>query len=61
MTLIELIEELQRLRTRVNDEIEVEVLLWEEEDDFKCAQVKDVEEMYNEDAQKIVGIVLKGW
>ena len=59
MTLIELIEELQRLRTRVNDNIEVKVCVYETREDFATDQIESVEENEDEYDKKIVCIFLK--
>lgn len=59
MTLIELIEELQRLRTRVNDNIEVKVCVYETREDFYYVEIESVEENENQNGQKIIGISLK--
>ena len=61
MTLIELIEELQRLRTRVNDNIEVKVCVYETRtrEDFATDQIESVEENEDEYDKKIVCISLK--
>ena len=59
MTLIELIEELQRLRARVNDDIEVKVCVYETREDFATDQIESVEENEDEYDKKIVCISLK--
>lgn len=59
MTLIELIEELQRLRTRVNDNIEVKVCVYEDREDYQTDQIESVEENEDEYDKSIVLISLK--
>lgn len=59
MTLIELIEELQRLRTRVNDNIEVKVCVYEDREDYQTDQIESVEENEDEYDKRIVLISLK--
>lgn len=59
MTLLELINELQKLRTRVNDDIEVEVCVWETREDYAFDKIKSVEETENEKGQKVIGISLE--
>lgn len=60
MTLLELINELQKLRTRVNDDIEVEVLVFEDgREDFLFDRIESIEETENEKDQRIVGITLE--
>ena len=59
MTLFELINELQKIRSRVNDQIEVEVCVWEDREDFYYVEIESVEENENQNGQKIIGISLK--
>lgn len=59
MTLLELINELQRMRSRVNDQIEVEVCVYEDREDFYYEKIETIEENENQSGQKIIGISLK--
>ena len=59
MTLLELINELQRMRSRVNDQIEVEVCVYEDREDFYYEKIENIEENENQNGQKIIGISLK--
>lgn len=59
MTLFELINELQKMRSRVNDQIEVEVCVYEDREDFYYVEIESVEENENQNGQKIIGISLK--
>lgn len=59
MTLIELIEELQRMRSKVNDQIEVEVCVYEDREDFYYEKIETIEENENQNGQRIIGISLK--
>ena len=59
MTLFELINELQKMRSRVNDQIEVEVCVYEDREDFYYVEIESVEENENQNCQKIIGISLK--
>ena len=59
MTLLELINELQKMRVRVNDQIEVEVCVYEDREDFYYGEIESVEENENQNGQKIIGILLK--
>lgn len=59
MTLLELINELQKLRSETNDNKEVQVCVWETNEDYGFDQIKSVEETENENLQKIIGISLE--
>lgn len=59
MTLFELINELQKMRSRVNDQIEVEVCVYEDREDFYYVEIESVKENENQNGQKIIGISLK--
>ncbi len=59
MTLFELLNELQRMRSRVNDQIEVEVCVYEDREDFYYEKIETIEENENQNGQRIIGISLK--
>lgn len=59
MTLFELINELQKMRSRVNDQIEVEVCVYEDREDFYYEKIETIEENENQNGQRIIGISLK--
>jgi hypothetical protein len=59
MTLFELLNELQRMRSRVNDQIEVEVCIYEDREDFYYEKIETIEENENQNGQRIIGISLK--
>lgn len=59
MTLVELIAELQKLRSEINDDKEVEVCFWETREDFAFDKIKSVEETENEKGITIIGISLE--
>lgn len=61
MTLLELINELQKMRVRVNDQIEVEVCVFEDSKEPLFEKIKSVEETEKQNGQGIVAITLKDW
>ena len=59
MKILELIDELQKLRALVGDDVEVEVCVFESREDFAFDSITRVEEAVNEKGESIVGICLK--
>ena len=59
MTLQELINELQKLKSRVNEDIEVEVCIFYDREDFQMDQIDSIEVGENENDEQVVCITLK--
>lgn len=59
MTLEKLIDVLQAIRSRANDQIEVEVCVYEDREDFYYEKIETIEENENQNGQRIIGISLK--